>query len=818
MLGLSPPPPAAGNARVIALVVALAVAAVLLVVLARRPPAPPGAPPGAAPGTEAPFRPWLAFEPARVRSHPDLQDAYVDNILAHQVFAVPPQDLPSYQSHALLLDDDKLLLPTGRRLWNRELLHQPGLAGKFCYLHSSFCLTRLFDVQFFVDGRPAVIYDNQYRIDRYPSHTRVTYVLPSVHIEETKFITDDDRAVCTYRVRSADAQPHAVDIEVLAAYPTMPYATADPAYPLLGRGTLQDIPLYLYLDAPQFDRQPGSAIHLRRTMRVAGNGSTATAATGSVSATVAVSFENAPRTTAAPALPDDILEQHRRTFNRWFADNVPYFDAADPAFKKMWYYRWWVVRFNMAQADTADLQGHRFYEGKLGFDNVISFAVPAQLKELTYLRDPVFGLDQATNSYRNRSPGGAVVDPPGSPYWRETYSHWIAAALAEFHRVHPIPPDTLRQLLPAMAADVRAWMTTYDPDGDGLPQRAKPRVTGYDLDILSFWYFSGLKLDPDANLVDMERVDFASFVYANARGVAELAERVGDGGLATEFGALADRIRAATLQHLWDDQTGFFYPQRAADDARIPVRELHGFFPFATGLAPDEPRYHAALSRFVDPAEFWGPYPPVITSIAHYRNWTWEMDGLTRNIAPHPISMGARTLVQVLKHYHQHVVTPDHFMDLMSRYNTLMYSGVHPYDPLWRPNAHEYYSKWEPHQVSSRPKASDISHDFHSMYCSLVVEGVVGLTPRADERIELQPAALRWPHFVLDRLRYRGHDLTVVWDRPDGQVRYDGYPEGFSLYVDGQQAFTRPTLGHVVYDPATRAVEVVAGSTAEHRQ
>jgi hypothetical protein len=104
------------------------------------------------------------------------------------------------------------------------------------------------------------------------------------------------------------------------------------------------------------------------------------------------------------------------------------------------------------------------------------------------------------------------------------------------------------------------------------------------------------------------------------------------------------------------------------------------------------------------------------------------------------------------------------------------------------------------------------------MYCSLVVEGVVGLTPRTDERIELQPAALRWPHFVLDRLRYRGHDLTVVWDRPDGQVRYDGYPEGFSLYIDGQPAFTQPTLGHVVYDPATRAVESVADSTAEHQQ
>jgi hypothetical protein len=225
-----------------------------------------------------------------------------------------------------------------------------------------------------------------------------------------------------------------------------------------------------------------------------------------------------------------------------------------------------------------------------------------------------------------------------------------------------------------------------------------------------------------------------------------------------------------------------------------------------TLLAPDEPRYTAALAALVDPNEFWARYPPVITSQRHYRTWNWEMDGLTRNIAPHPISMGGRTVLQVLKHYHQSAVTPDHFMELMSRFNDLVYPGVHPSDALWRPNVHEYYSKWEPYSQSPRPKPSDISHDFHSMYISLVVEGVVGLTPRSDERIELQPMALRWPYFLLDGLRYRGHDLTIVWDRPDGQVRYPGYPEGFSLYIDGALAFTRPDLGHLLYDPATRQV------------
>jgi hypothetical protein len=102
------------------------------------------------------------------------------------------------------------------------------------------------------------------------------------------------------------------------------------------------------------------------------------------------------------------------------------------------------------------------------------------------------------------------------------------------------------------------------------------------------------------------------------------------------------------------------------------------------------------------------------------------------------------------------------------------------------------------------------------MYVSLIVEGAVGLTPRRDAIIELQPLARQWSYFLLDGLRYRGHDLTILWDQPDGQAHYRGYPEGFSLYIDGKQAFTRPALEHVRYDPTRNELELVnAGSTAD---
>ncbi len=750
------------------------------------------------------FESWMKYEAADAKLPAAAGgEAYIDAVLGHQVFMFPPQGLPTQQARELLLDDDKLLLSCGRRLWGQEVTYQPGMSGKFCYLHSSFCSKRLFDVTFFLDGKPVVIYDNAFGIERFPSHTAVKYFLEGVNVEEKKFITYDDRAVSSMRLQSTDKKAHELDIEVLAPYLPMPRGE-EVKFPLLGAGAYQGSPLFIYLDAPGFTKTDTGLIHLRRHISLPADGS-------STQVQIAASYENEKRSNDNVGIADDLFEQHRRANQKWYADNVPYFDASDAAFKRLWYYRAWIVRFNMTEANTPDLSGYRFYEGKLGFDNPITFATPVHMKELTYLRDPAYGMSQIENAYRNLAPTGAIQDPPGSPYWGESYSHWAAAALLEFSRVHPIPTETLRKLLPAMAGDVRAWVTTFDEDSNGLPQSDRPRITGYDLDILSYWYFNDIKLSIYGKPPALERVDFASFVFANASALVEFAKLTGNLPIEREFTEIANKIRTATLQNLWDPETQFFYPRSVDTKSRVPIRELHGFFPFTTQLAPDDGHYVGALNKLVDPNEFWAMYPPVITSLVHYKKWTWDMDGLTRNIAPHPISMGARTVLKAIKHYKQTAVTPKHFMDLMERYNALMLPRVNPYDPLWRPNVHEYYSKWEPNQSVQRPKPSDISHDFHSMYLSLIVEGVVGLTPRGDELIELYPMARDWDYFLIDRLRYRGKDLRIVWDRPDGKVRYDGIPEGFSLFIDGQQAFTQPTLDHVIYDPAARTVRTVDG-------
>jgi hypothetical protein len=73
-------------------------------------------------------------------------------------------------------------------------------------------------------------------------------------------------------------------------------------------------------------------------------------------------------------------------------------------------------------------------------------------------------------------------------------------------------------------------------------------------------------------------------------------------------------------------------------------------------------------------------------------------------------------------------------------------------------------------------------HYFHSGFNDLVVTGLVGLIPSADDRLVLDPLVAQgegpdW--FALQDLPYHGHLLTVTWDRSGSHFRGQG-AEGVS--------------------------------------
>ena len=98
----------------------------------------------------------------------------------------------------------------------------------------------------------------------------------------------------------------------------------------------------------------------------------------------------------------------------------------------------------------------------------------------------------------------------------------------------------------------------------------------------------------------------------------------------------------------------------------------------------------------------------------------------------------------------------------------------------------------------------------HSTWNDLIITGLCGLRPRADQTIEVNPllpltshlsplTSYKWDYFCLDNVLYHGHNLTIVWDK-DGSRYHAG--KGLRVYVDGLLAGQRDTLGRLTIEHA----------------
>src|SRR5262249_9067326 len=102
--------------------------------------------------------------------------------------------------------------------------------------------------------------------------------------------------------------------------------------------------------------------------------------------------------------------------------------------------------------------------------------------------------------------------------------------------------------------------------------------------------------------------------------------------------------------------------------------------------------------------------------------------------------------------------------------------------------AHPDTGSWEGHDGYNHSE-----HYFHSAYVDLVITGLVGLRPRADDVVEINPLAPEgWDYFALDDVAYHGHRLSVLWDKTG--KRY-GHGAGLHILADGKKLASAAKLG-----------------------
>jgi hypothetical protein len=135
-------------------------------------------------------------------------------------------------------------------------------------------------------------------------------------------------------------------------------------------------------------------------------------------------------------------------------------------------------------------------------------------------------------------------------------------------------------------------------------------------------------------------------------------------------------------------------------------------------------------------------------------------------------------MANLMNNYQQSVVNDSVYFRLMELYVESQYYRGRPYVGEYLDEKTGYWLKGD--QERSR-------YYNHSTYNDLIITGLVGLRPRADNTIEVNP-------LVPENVSYHGKLVTIVWDK-DGTKYKKG--KGLSVWVNGKKVAAAETLQRV---------------------
>ncbi|TDB69653.1 RICIN domain-containing protein [Micromonospora sp. KC721] len=170
------------------------------------------------------------------------------------------------------------------------------------------------------------------------------------------------------------------------------------------------------------------------------------------------------------------------------------------------------------------------------------------------------------------------------------------------------------------------------------------------------------------------------------------------------------------------------------------------------------------------------------TNCCHWNGPSW----------PFATSATLTGLANLLQDYPaQSHVTKQTYNTLLSQFAALQYKNGKPYIAE---AANGDTGEWVYDAVNFS------EHYNHSSFVDLVLSGLLGIKPQADNTLVLKPLVPDgWNYFALQNLPYHGHTYTIVWDR-DG-TRYNN-GSGLQIFQDGTRIHQSASLGNTIVQVA----------------
>ncbi|WP_233821121.1 MGH1-like glycoside hydrolase domain-containing protein [Dyadobacter sp. CY312] len=441
----------------------------------------------------------------------------------------------------------------------------------------------------------------------------------------------------------------------------------------------------------------------------------------------------------------------------WMKANIPLFDCPQDNFQEIYYYRWWTFRKHIHQTPQGfiftEFLVDRNYADKY---NMISCALGHHIYEGRWLHNQRYLNDYVHTWYRGNE-GGRMKK-------MLTFSSWTADALLNRYKVNS-DKAFLVDMLPDLESEYKAW--------------EKDRRTESGL----FWQ-SDVKDGMEESLSGGRREQNArptinSYMFGNASAISSIASLKGDTNLSSLYHSKADTLRNLIENKLWNKESQFFETVKKRGTGPFAgVREAIGFIPWYFNL-PDE-QYDAAWKQVSDPQGFLAPFGLTTAERRHPEFRTHgcckcEWDGA---VWPFATSQTLTGMANRMNRDKQKALADTTYFRLMELYVESQYYRGRPYIGEYLDETTGYWLKGD--QERSR-------YYNHSTFNDLIISGLVGLRPRADDVIEINPLIPqeKWDWFCLDNILYHGKILTIIWDK-NGEHYKKG--KGLQVLINGKKA------------------------------
>ena len=464
--------------------------------------------------------------------------------------------------------------------------------------------------------------------------------------------------------------------------------------------------------------------------------------------------------------------------------NIPLFECPDKDIERTYYFRWWTYRKHVKQ--TPDGYVITEFLPKVpwsGKYNTISCPAGHHFYEGRWLRDGKYLDDYAVFWFRK---GGAP----------RQYSFWAADAMWSRHLVTGSKALVL-DLLPDLVRNYEAWeKERLLPDG-------------------LFWQNDGQDGGEMSIGGSGLRATINSYMYGDAVAIARIAELAGKADLAAQYRGKAARIKRLVQERLWDAEAQFFKVLPRGEAAPlVDVRELHGYTPWYFNLPEPGKGYEVAWKQLMNPQGFYAPFGPTTAEQRHpgfkvsYEGHACQWNGPSW---PYATAVTLTAMANVLNNYEQNAVGKADYFETLR-----IYTRSHAFkredgrvvpwiDENLDPRTGEWLARKMLLQQEEKRKAEgkepggvkERGKDYnHSTYCDLIITGLAGLRPRADDTVEVNPLVPdgKWDWFCLDNVLYHGRILTILWDKTGGKY---GKGKGLRVLADGREIARSEALGRV---------------------